>query len=163
MKSTATRYHDELVEHLDRHVAEIGRRDFDLTQAQINLAAEAPLKEQLAAERAAETDRHAAEEAKTGGELIVRFYRDEPALAGTVCPECHGARKLGRRDVMPVDCPRCKGSGVIPTFEFGIRSEKVSRGRNAFEAEEANRGREPAVRLAEEALRQMAKEREEKA
>lgn len=114
---------------------------------QTRLMAEAPLKEQWPAERAAETD------PATGVVASRSWPEHEPAelrepdphalsADEMFCPECHGRGRWQAREVFPGDgpgvikeilvgCPRCKGSGVIPTFDFGIRSEKVSGGRNA--------------------------------
>lgn len=53
----------------------------------------------------------------------------EKATEDAGCPECHGfGLKATRR---PGSCPRCKGSGQIDPFDFGIRTATVARGRDA--------------------------------
>lgn len=50
----------------------------------------------------------------------------EKATEDEVCPECHGRSS---RSWDP--CQRCKGSGRIDPFDFGIRTATVARGRDA--------------------------------
>jgi len=120
-----------------------------------------PLAASLAVERATETGPANWSAQERQKKRAAAKLLGEPDPFTMDCPECHGTKKVKRLDLSPGDgpgvveevvvtCPRCKGSGRIGAFDFGIRTATVARGRGASEAEtKETRDDEAAGRIVE--------------